>query len=106
MLGTQIKDARTRAGISQRELAIRARTSQAAISRVESGLEEPSFDRFTQLMATMGWKPTLELKPLAEPDADLARLREQQEMSVQERLDSGLAWIEFSRDLLGTASRG
>jgi len=106
VLGTIVKEARTRARISQRELAIRSRTSQSAISRIEAGLEEPSFDRFAQIMAVMGWKPKLSLEPVAEHDADTARLIEQQGMSPQERLDSGLAWIEFSRDVLGAANRG
>ena len=57
-------------------------------------------------MAGMGWKPSLALEPLAHHDADLARLKEQATMSPQERLDAGLAWIDFSRDLLGAANSG
>lgn len=106
MLGTTIKRTRARAGISQRELAIRSRTSQSAISRIEAGLEEPSFERFSHIMGAMGWRPRLSLEPAAQHDTDLARLKEQREMSEQERLDSGLAWIEFSRDLLGAANHG
>ena len=104
-LGEIVKAERTRSGVSQRSLARRAGTTQASISRIEAGLEEPGYERFTQIMAALGLIPDLSLAPIASHDADLARLAEQRRLMPQERLDDGLAWIEFSRDLLGTAKR-
>ena len=40
--GELLHDARRRHGLTQRQLAVRARTSQAAISRVERDLVSPS----------------------------------------------------------------
>ena len=37
-----LRDARRRHGLTQRQLAARARTSQAAISRIERGLVSPT----------------------------------------------------------------
>lgn len=101
-----MSEARARAGISQRELAIRAGTSQAAVSRIETGLEEPSFARFTQLMAAMGWRPNVELQPIAAHRAEPRRLIEQSRMSPQERFEGGINWLRFGRSLLGAAKSG
>jgi transcriptional regulator with XRE-family HTH domain len=55
-----IKDARTRAGISQRELADRAGTSQATVSAYESGRKVPSVDTLARLLAAMGARLAVE----------------------------------------------
>jgi transcriptional regulator with XRE-family HTH domain len=49
-----LREARARAGLSQRELAARARTSQARISRIENGREEPSHGLLEGLVAGCG----------------------------------------------------
>ena len=61
--------ARSRAGISQRELARRAHTSQARLSRIEGGAEEPSFAQLQRLVAACG----LRLEASVEPHDDLER---------------------------------
>ena len=96
-LGVHVRDARRRAGVSQRELAIRARTSQSAISRIENGLEEPTFARLSQLMRVLGYAPTLSLEPIAETDAEPRRILEEARKTPQERLDDGLSWLRFLR---------
>ena len=102
-LGDSVRRARLAAGISQRELAVRARTSQGAISRIENGLEDPSFERFAQIMRVLGYSPTVELRPLAEPDAEPRRLLQQSRLTPQERLDDGLNWLRFVRGLPSAA---
>lgn len=94
-LGEVVSEARARAGISQRELAIRAGTSQGAISRIEAGLEEPSFERFRALMMALGLRPTLGLEPLSRHDAEPRRLIEQSRMTPQDRFEDGLSWLSF-----------
>ncbi|HVA21555.1 MAG TPA: helix-turn-helix transcriptional regulator [Candidatus Micrarchaeia archaeon] len=47
----QLRLARARAGVSQRELARRARTSSATLSRYESGRLEPTVATFNRLLA-------------------------------------------------------
>jgi len=49
-----LRAARRRAGISQRRLALRAGTSQDAISRIERGAETPSVERLRRLLSALG----------------------------------------------------
>ena len=48
--GTLLREARARHGLTQRQLAARARTSQAAISRIERDLVSPSVATLTTLL--------------------------------------------------------
>lgn len=91
-LGSIVRRAREAAGATQRQLARRAGTSQAAISRLESGQEEPSFARFQELMAALGLRPEIVLRPLAEHDAEPRRLAEQARKSPQQRFEEALGW--------------
>jgi transcriptional regulator with XRE-family HTH domain len=94
-----IREARLRSGLSQRAVARRAGTSQAAISRIERGIEQPTFERLEQILAGLGWRPELELKPLAEHDAEPRRLYLEATRSASERLEDGLSWTKFLGDL-------
>src|SRR5215469_8712552 len=49
-------DARTRAGLSQRELARRARTAQSVIARIESGMVSPSWRTLERLIKLTGFE--------------------------------------------------
>lgn len=59
-----IRDARTRAGLSQAELAVRAKTSQPAVARYEAGGSAPSLRTLERLLAACG--SSLELAARAE----------------------------------------
>jgi transcriptional regulator with XRE-family HTH domain len=98
-LGRIVRQARKDAAIGQRELALRAGTSQSAISRIENELEEPSFDRFAQIMLAFGYAPRIELGPVAVHDAEPARLLEQARKSPQERFEEGINWMRFLRNI-------
>jgi transcriptional regulator with XRE-family HTH domain len=52
--GETLRAARRRAGLSQTELAKRARTSQATISAYESGAKEPGLSTLERLLASTG----------------------------------------------------
>jgi chemotaxis signal transduction protein/DNA-binding XRE family transcriptional regulator len=56
-----LTDARRRAGISQRELARRAGTSQAAVARIELARQSPSIETLRRLVAACGIDLELEL---------------------------------------------
>ena len=99
-----IKDARQRSGLSQRELARRAGTSQAAISRIERGLEQPTLERLEQILAGLGWRPVIELEPIAVHDEEPRRLLADADTDPAVRLEGGLNWLEFARELAGTGS--
>jgi transcriptional regulator with XRE-family HTH domain len=78
--GATLHAARTRAGLSQAELARRAGTSQATVSAYESGAKQPSVATFSRLLAATGSRLTVEAarrRAVAEPaPAELARAGE------------------------------
>jgi transcriptional regulator with XRE-family HTH domain len=104
--GDLIRDARTRSRISQRHLARRAGTSQAAISRIEAGREEPTVERLEQILAGLGWRPRIELEPIAVHDEEPRRLYADRNGDPALRLEGGLNMIEFGRELFGAAKEG
>src|SRR3954447_20204665 len=59
-VGVTLHAARTRAGLSQAELARRAGTSQATISAYESGSKQPSVATFSRLLAAAGARLSVE----------------------------------------------
>jgi transcriptional regulator with XRE-family HTH domain len=68
--GRTLHAARTRAGLSQAELARRAGTSQATISAYESGAKQPTVATFSRLLAATGSRLAVEearRQPLSEP---------------------------------------
>jgi transcriptional regulator with XRE-family HTH domain len=83
---TLLREARARHGISQRRLALRARTSQDAISRIERGVESPTLERLTNLLMVLGERLELDTVPLVETEGDVARL------TVRERLREAASW--------------
>ena len=55
--------ARTGAGLTQRELARRARTSQSVIARIESGTASPSWRTLQRLIGLTGFELQATLSP-------------------------------------------
>lgn len=55
--------ARQRAGISQRELARRARTAQSVVARIESGATSPSWKTLQKILQGAGFQLHAELAP-------------------------------------------
>ncbi len=83
-----LRRARTRARLTQRELARRARTAQSVIARIERGLTSPSWDTLARLLAAAGFElhAELDLRPTARSHmlADVARILR---LSPEQRLD-------------------
>jgi transcriptional regulator with XRE-family HTH domain len=73
-----LREARTRAGLTQRELAKRARTAQSVVARIERGQSDPSWDTLLRLIAATGFSLHSELALRATPDShmlqDVARI--------------------------------
>lgn len=59
-IGELIRTRRTAHGLSQRRLAIRASTSQAAIAAIETGRRSPTMATVTHLLAALGEELDLE----------------------------------------------
>jgi transcriptional regulator with XRE-family HTH domain len=91
VLGDHLRGARLRHGVTQRSLARRAGTTQAAISRIECGLEAPSFERFTQLLLVLGERPVLHTSPL-DPELDPGELPHGRGLTPQQRLAESASW--------------
>jgi transcriptional regulator with XRE-family HTH domain len=92
--GQLLREARRRHGLSQRQLAARARTSQAAISRLERDLVSPSVATLATLLDLMGEE--LELSASAiDYGHDVTLLEQNLRRSVDERLDHAADLAEF-----------
>jgi transcriptional regulator with XRE-family HTH domain len=100
---------RRKAGLTQRELAARAGTSQPAIARIESGLASPTFDTLTRLVVAAGFDLQVTLVPRSPPDPvvdrykrDLDRtlLRENLSRSVEERIQTLVELQDFAAEAL------
>jgi transcriptional regulator with XRE-family HTH domain len=62
--GGMIREQRVAAQLSQRSLALRAGTTQAAVSRIERGLTAPTWDTLRALMQALGCEPELHARRL------------------------------------------
>ncbi len=91
MLGEQLRAVRLRHGVTQRSLARRAGTSQAAISRIESGAESPSFERFEQLLLVLGERAAIRIVPL-DHGLDPAALAGGRRLTPGQRLAESASW--------------
>jgi transcriptional regulator with XRE-family HTH domain len=98
-LGQVLRDARHRAGISQKQLAIRTGIAAPAISRIENGHESPSFERLTTCLEALGFEPSLELRPLGGSQADPVHLAAEAELTPAQRLESLFEWMRFGDSL-------
>ncbi len=62
--GQLLRDARRRHHVTQKQLAARARTSQAAISRIERDTVSPSVATLANLLDVLGEELELDAKPI------------------------------------------
>jgi len=66
--GNLIKVARLKSGLSQRELARRARTSQSTIATYEAGRKEPTLPTLARIVAAAGLDLRIRLTPHGDHD--------------------------------------
>ena len=86
MLGADlVREARRRAGLTQRELAERAGTTQSAIARLENGRTRPSFDAVLRMIRLCGYRLDVALDPY--DDSDLAQAEALLRLPLEERLE-------------------
>ena len=70
--GDLIREARRRAGLTQRELADRLGTTQSAIARLERGRTEPSYERVVEAVRACGLTLVVQLLPADDADWTVA----------------------------------
>jgi transcriptional regulator with XRE-family HTH domain len=98
-----IRALRERHGISQRQLALRAGTSQAAISQLESGRRDLSVGTLERILLVLGYRLNIVAKPLP-LDVDERHLRADVASPMADRLERALAWDRFGAELAGAAT--
>jgi transcriptional regulator with XRE-family HTH domain len=102
--GELLRDARRRHGVTQQQLAARARTSQAAISRIERDLVSPSVSTLASLLDLLGEELELSATPI-DYGHDRTLIRRNLSMSVAERIDHGAEFANFVLRNRGAANR-
>jgi transcriptional regulator with XRE-family HTH domain len=86
-----VRETRRRHRISQRSLALRAGTDQAAVSRIERGDVSPSVDTVERLLAAMGETLVLGTERF-EGHHDPVHLAEMRRRTPEERLQLAASW--------------
>ena len=97
-IGSVLREAREQQGLSQRRLALRAGTSQDAISRVERGAETPTLERLAQLLLALGRRPVLSVEALDGP-VPQSELAATDAMPPSERLREASSWNRMASRL-------
>ena len=113
--GNLLKTARAAAGLSQRELARKARTAQSVVARIELGETSPTWATLTRLLRAAGFRPSARIERIATLDpqwkrkaldhalaygVDVSLLRDGLSNSVSDRLallDENAAFIQELR---------
>lgn len=90
-----IRSTRERLGLSQRRLALRAGTTQAAVSRIERGLVSPTYTTLRELMIAMGEEPVLSARRLP-TNWDPAHMASTLARTPEERLALALSWSKMA----------
>ncbi len=93
-----LREARMRAGLTQRDLARRARTAQSVVARIEGGRTSPTIETLSRLLLATGFGLEVELVPRSgtvdplieayKRDIDRSLLRRNLEKTVDERVRS------------------
>lgn len=89
--GELLRTVRRRHGLTQKQLAIRARTSQASISRIERGLVSPGVDTLSELLRLMNEQLVLDARPV-DWGHDVTLIRPLLELEPSERVKRGVEW--------------
>jgi transcriptional regulator with XRE-family HTH domain len=101
--GELVRDVRKRRGLTQEQLAARASTSQAAISRIERGLVSPTVETLARLLDLMHEELVLDAHEI-DYGHDRTLYERTLSMTPSERIDHGAAFANFVQRNLGAAN--
>lgn len=96
-----VHDLRTRAGLSQADLARRIGTTQSAVSRWENGHDEPRWSTLEHVASACGLRATI----VVDEDVDRAQLRAHLAMTPAGRLRA-VANVSRLRSVAAPSSTG
>jgi transcriptional regulator with XRE-family HTH domain len=91
--GRLLREARLRHGVSQERLAIRAGTTQSAISRIEKDRISPTVQTLSELLYLLGEDLVLTAEK-RDAGIDPTLIDERLRMSEEERLEYGRAFAD------------
>ncbi len=102
--GELLREARRRHGVTQEQLAARARTSQAAISRIERDVVSPSVSTLATLLDLLGEELELSASPI-DYGHDRTLIEANLSFAPQERISRQAEWSRAMREFQGVANR-
>jgi transcriptional regulator with XRE-family HTH domain len=102
--GELLREARRRHGVTQQQLAARARTSQAAISRIERDLVSPSVSTLASLLDLLGEELGLSATPI-DYGHDRTLIAENLRFTPAERVERQASWSRGLRELQRSVRR-
>ncbi len=89
--GSLIRERRRANGLTQAQLALRAGSTQAAISRLERGELSPTIETINRLLAVMGEQAEI-VVGRSRLECDASRLRALRARTPADRLAQAMAW--------------
>lgn len=95
--GRLLREARRRRGVSQARLAIRAGTTQSAISRIEGDRISPTVETLRSLLHLLGEDLVLSSEE-RDSGIDRSQISERRRLTAAERVDYGVAFADFVID--------
>jgi transcriptional regulator with XRE-family HTH domain len=101
--GELIRQRRVAHGLTQAQLALRAGSTQAAVSRLERGELSPTFETFERLLQVMGEEPEIVIRR-GQAEYDPARLVELRQREPGERLALALSWNQLAGEVARAGS--
>lgn len=103
--GAILRQARIDRGLDQADLARRAATTQAYVSRVERGVVSPSVQTLTRLLNALGLRLRATAEPLAHGNVSTAELRRDlRELSAEERVERAVELSAFLTEVAASAA--
>jgi transcriptional regulator with XRE-family HTH domain len=100
--GELLREARRRHGVTQEQLAARARTSQAAISRIERDVVSPSVSTLATLFDLLGEELELSSSPI-EYGFDQTLIEGNLPLTPEGRIERQASWtrglLDFQRSI-------
>src|SRR5947209_20522450 len=93
--GTLVRQARRKAGLSQRALAKLARVPQPTIAAIETGRQDPRYRTLLRLLRASGYE--VDLVPRLGTGIDRSVIRAQLRLPVAERLRRAARMAEIGR---------
>jgi transcriptional regulator with XRE-family HTH domain len=101
--GDLVREARRRAGLTQRGLAELAGTTQSAIARLEGGRTGPSFASVVRLVRLCGYRLHVSLDPY--DGSDIAQAEALLKLPIDERMGYLVDTVEGYRQLREEVAR-